>query len=316
MISPTVSIILPNRNYAAFIPDAIASIKAQILTDWECIIIDDASTDNSVDVIKSLIADDNRFKLVTNQEPIGISAARNIGLELATGEYISFLDSDDCYTEYFLEMLVQLARKANVEIAGALSKRVDGDFHFKLSDTKWNTDDYVIYEDPLDMAQRGDTRKWIWIWRKIYKRSLFKEVHFHNEMKVNGDDVIFMLDLQWRVPRIAESNIDGVYHRVHNTSISNTNNVFNLERIKMFPILFKHIRENLVDKYDKKFWNYFYNAIFLSMLIECIIRFADYLTEQDKKDIKKVLRKSCRLIVKRLLPFKNRLLCRYLAWIM
>ena len=96
MKGPTVSIILPNRNYGRFIPDAINSIKAQTLTDWECIIIDDASTDDSVDVIKELISGDGRFKLAVNSESVGISATRNVGLDMATGEYIAFLDSDDC----------------------------------------------------------------------------------------------------------------------------------------------------------------------------------------------------------------------------
>ena len=143
--TPTVSIIVPNRNYAAFIPDAIASIKAQTLTDWECIIVDDASTDNSVDVFKNLIAGDDRFKLVANTEAIGISAARNIGLNMATGEYIAFLDSDDCYAEFFLEMLVGIARRANVPVAGCLNKIVDEKFHFQPSGAKWNTHDYVVF---------------------------------------------------------------------------------------------------------------------------------------------------------------------------
>ena len=207
MSNPTVSIILPNRNYAAFLPDAIASIKAQTLTDWECIIVDDASTDNSVDVINGLIADDNRFKLIVNKTSRGISTSRNLGINAATGEYISFLDSDDCYAEFFLEMLVKLAREADVEVAGALAKIVDEDFHFKVSDTKWNTYDYIFLENPLDMIKAPQVRKWIWCWRKIYKRSLLKHIRFRDEMKVNGDDVMFMLDLQWHIPRIAESNI-------------------------------------------------------------------------------------------------------------
>lgn len=310
--NPVVSIIVPNRNYAPFIGDAIASIKAQTLTDWECIIIDDASTDNSVEVFRQLIGDDDRFKLIVNPEPRGISTSRNIGLNLATGEYVSFLDSDDCYAEYFLEMLVKLARDTNVDIAGALSKNVDQDFHFKLSDTKWNTYDYVFYKDPFDLIQTPEKRKWIWVWRKIYKRSLFKELRFRDDMKINGDDVMFMLDLQWHVPRIVESNIEGVYHRIHKSSITSK---FNIDRVKMFPLLFRYIRDDLMDKYDKKFWDAFYPGLFTLMLHEAFVRFGDVLTEQDKKDLKQVLAQACKIISKKKLSFKQRLLCRYLTWI-
>ena len=315
MNNPIVSVILPNRNYADFISDAINSIKAQTLSDWECIIIDDASTDNSVDVIKNLIDGDNRFKLVVNKESVGVSATRNIGLDMAKGEYIAFLDSDDCYTEYFMEMLVNLARKTDADIVGSTVRFVDGYFQFKPCNTKWNTNDYIVFDNPIDMEMAPQNRKWIWIWRRIYKRSLLENVRFHDEMKINGDDITFMLDLVWRVPKIIESNFDAVYHRVHPLSITSEYQNFNLERVAMFPRLFKYMRENLLDKYDKKFLKLLYKNLFLYMLSECLIKHSVKLTEQNKQDLRKLLSDACKLIVKKYLPFKHRLLCRYLTWI-
>ena len=316
MKCPIVSIILPNRNYEKFIPDAIDSIKAQTLTDWECIIIDDASTDNSVEVIKAQIGDDARFKLVVNPEPIGISATRNVGLNAATGEYIAFLDSDDCYFEYFLEMLVTVARQTNVDVVGAYSKIVDVNFHFKPSGATWNPNDYQVYDNPRDiLLAPSNNRKFVWIWRRIYKRSILKDVRFHDEMKVNGDDIMFMADLMWRVPRFIEMNIDGVYHRSHGSSISSVHQMFNMERVKIFPLIFKHIRDNLLDKYDKDFLSEFYPGLFMLLLTECFIKFGDKLTFQNKKDLRKLLASASRVIVKKYLPFKQRLLCRYLIWI-
>ena len=312
---PTVSIIVPNRNYEKFVHDAIASIKAQTLPDWECIIIDDASTDNSVEVIKGLIDGDDRFKLVVNPESIGISATRNIGLNMATGEYIAFLDSDYCYAEYFLEMLVTVARNTNVEVVGALTKIVDTRFSFKLSDTKWNANDYVVYDNPRDVLLAPANRKFVWIWRRIYKRSLLQDVRFHEEMKLNGDDITFMADLLWRVPRVVELNVEGVYHRTHDTSVSSVNQTFNIDRVKIFPLLFKHIRQDLLDKYDKDFLREMYSGLFQLLLSECFIKFGDRLTFKNKQDLKKVMSDACRFIVKKYLPFKQRLLCRYLIWI-
>lgn len=316
MKGPTVSIILPNRNYGRFISDAINSIKAQTLTDWECIIIDDASTDDSVDIIKGLISGDDRFKLAVNPESVGISATRNVGLDMASGEYIAFLDSDDCYTEYFLEMLVTLARNTNIGIVGALSKTVDVDFHFRPSGAKWNITDYKVYDNPRDMLLiPAANRKFVWIWRRIYKRELLKDVRFHDEMKVNGDDIIFMADLMWRVPQFIELDVEGVYHRSHGSSVSSVQQMFNIERVKIFPILFKYMREELLDKYDKGFLSEFYSGLFMLLLSECFIKFGDKLTFKDKKDLRKIMASACRFIVKKYLPFKQRLLCRYLTWI-
>ena len=159
MESPKVSIILPNRNYADFISDAISSVKAQTLTDWECIIIDDASSDDSVNVVKRCIRGDDRFKLVVNPESIGVSATRNIGLDMATGEYIAFLDSDDCYMEYFLEMLVSLAEKTKAEVVGATTRFVNAYYKFRPTHEKWNTNNYIVYDDPVDMQAAPQNRK-------------------------------------------------------------------------------------------------------------------------------------------------------------
>jgi len=315
MSNPIVSIILPNRNYADFIPDAIASIKAQTLTDWECIIIDDASTDDSVSVVKNLIRGDDRFKLVVNPEAIGVSATRNIGLDMATGEYIAFLDSDDCYMEYFLEMLVGLARNTKADIVGSTTAFVNAYFRFQPSKRSWNTNNYIVYDNPMDMEKASQNRKWIWIWRRIYKRELLKDIRFHDEMKINGDDITFMLDLLHRVPNVVESNFDGVYHRVHSLSITSIFQEFNLERVEMFPRLFKYMRENLLDKYDKRFLRLLYKNLFLYMLSECFIKRSARLTEQNKQDLRDLLSRACKLIMKEYLPADHQLLCEYLRWI-
>ena len=312
MKEPTVSIVLPNRDYASFLPDAIASIKAQTLTDWECIIIDDASTDNSVEVIKNLIADDDRFELIVNPVSKGVSVCRNLGINAARGKYVSFLDSDDCYAEYFLEMMVELAWKANVDIVGARIRAVDENFHFNVSDTKWNTYDYVILNKNDDIVPQVENGKWIW--RKIYKRSLLQDIRFRQELSLKGDAVIFALDLLWRVPRVVESKIEGIYHRIHDSSMTNRQRAFDMNRMKTFPLMFKYVREEFYDKYDKEVWGHFYNGMFFDMLSECL-EYTEILKKQDKKDLRKVISNACDFIVTKHLSFRNRLLCRYLRWI-
>ncbi len=98
-----ISIIIPNHNKAQYIAETLASVRAQIFQDWEAIIVDDASTDDSVAVIEKFITGDGRFKLIRNDECKGGSASRNIGIKNAIGGYVMFLDSDDILTRDCLQ---------------------------------------------------------------------------------------------------------------------------------------------------------------------------------------------------------------------
>jgi glycosyltransferase involved in cell wall biosynthesis len=89
-----VSIIIPTYNYEAFITATLDSVKNQTFTNWECLIIDDGSTDNTRQKVMEFVADDKRFKYFY-QKNGGVSKARNYGIQQAQGEYIQFLDGDD-----------------------------------------------------------------------------------------------------------------------------------------------------------------------------------------------------------------------------
>lgn len=92
---PGVTIVIPCYNEERFVADAIESVRRQSLADWECIVIDDASTDRSVKVIWEAVAGDDRFRVLRHRVNAGLSAARNTGLRAARGRFITFLDSDD-----------------------------------------------------------------------------------------------------------------------------------------------------------------------------------------------------------------------------
>ncbi len=91
---PIVSIIVPCYNYGKYIPEALQSIAGQTFTDWECIIVNDGSTDNSQSVIESFISGDARFSLI-NISNSGVSVARNTGVAHSKGKYIFPLDADN-----------------------------------------------------------------------------------------------------------------------------------------------------------------------------------------------------------------------------
>jgi succinoglycan biosynthesis protein ExoO len=113
-VNPKVSVIIPAYNTEAYIGEAIKSALEQTLHDIEVIVVDDASSDKTVEIAKSFI--DQRLKVIVNQQNVGAAAARNRALRAAQGEWIAVLDSDDWYAPERLEKLVSLADEKNADM--------------------------------------------------------------------------------------------------------------------------------------------------------------------------------------------------------
>lgn len=114
-MSPKVSVIIPCYNQAAWLPKAVASLQAQTLGNWECIVVDDGSKDNTAEVVSNLALLEKRVRLV--QQPNGGSAAaRDRGLQEAKGEYVQFLDADDTIAPEKLEKQVAEMERDEADI--------------------------------------------------------------------------------------------------------------------------------------------------------------------------------------------------------
>jgi glycosyltransferase involved in cell wall biosynthesis len=94
---PLVSIITPVYNAARWLTETLDSVRSQTLTDWEHILVDDGSTDNSGSIVEAAVREDSRFHLLRTAHNEGPAKARNIGLESARGRFIAFLDADDLW---------------------------------------------------------------------------------------------------------------------------------------------------------------------------------------------------------------------------
>lgn len=108
-----ISIITPSYNSKRFIKETIDSVLSQTYQNWEMIIVDDCSDDNSVNYIRNLIKNDSRIKLITLEKNLGAAEARNKALEVAKGRYIAFLDSDDVWYPNKLEKQIAFMQKNN-----------------------------------------------------------------------------------------------------------------------------------------------------------------------------------------------------------
>lgn len=120
MMTYKISVIIPTYNRAHIITDALESVLLQTYSNWECIIIDDGSTDDSERIIKEFIFTDNRFKFIKrpSSRNKGAATCRNIGLENATGDYIQFLDSDDFIAINKFEVQIKFLKNENLTTIG------------------------------------------------------------------------------------------------------------------------------------------------------------------------------------------------------
>ena len=118
---PTFSIIIPTYNRVTVIAHSLNSILAQTFQDWECLVVDDSSTDNTREIVQKYCNSDSRFRYILNKEKKGANGARNTGIKQAKGRYVSFLDSDDSWHSDMLEQ--QLSKyTSDIDISCVYSK--------------------------------------------------------------------------------------------------------------------------------------------------------------------------------------------------
>jgi glycosyltransferase involved in cell wall biosynthesis len=137
---PKVSIIIPTRNRSKFLEEAVRSVLAQTYRDFEIIIIDDASTDTTSDIISQKFASDiksRRIKYIRNEKQMERGFSRNIGVDISRGEYIALLDDDDMWLPFHLEILVNFLdtnKSVNLVFSNFINYSLEGALEKAWSD--------------------------------------------------------------------------------------------------------------------------------------------------------------------------------------
>ena len=134
---PEISIITPSYNSSNYLNETIVSVLNQTFQDWEWLITDDCSTDNSVEILEE--QNDPRIKVFKAKKNGGAGHARNISLENATGRFITFLDADDFWESNFLEEMVNFMKSENAELAYSTYSRCDENLSPILGDFEADT---------------------------------------------------------------------------------------------------------------------------------------------------------------------------------
>jgi glycosyltransferase involved in cell wall biosynthesis len=211
-----ISIIIPVYNTEQYIERCIQSILGQTLQDFEIIIVNDVTQDNSMAIIKKYAAEDSRFIIVENSQNMGQMWARREGYRRASGDYFVFCDSDDYLPKNALEVLYTaiLTEKADI-ISGALqrvtSKRKGGTFKNRLS---YGTDSIAVYKSLLDRELLHN------LCGKIYNRKLFDNNDYETfAHQTNGEDAMLFYQIVANIKRIKVIN-DVVYYYIYNPKSS------------------------------------------------------------------------------------------------
>ena len=191
---PALTIIVPVYNAEKYIEDCVESILAQSFKDFELILVDDESSDNSGEICDRYQRKDTRVRVI-HQKNKGVSGARNAGLDISKGDYIAFVDSDDFLDGEIYEKLFDGLLKSNADMAVCGFKRVSSEEAFYNIDRSNNVAEYQEYvfskeecvkslfslNDIVDVAA----------WNKLYKKSIFENVRYP-EGRIYEDTYLIM----------------------------------------------------------------------------------------------------------------------------
>ncbi len=211
-MGPKVSIIIPCFNQEQFLEDTLKSVFNQTYDNWECLIIDDESTDSSTNIAERWCKQDSRYKLFQKKNG-GISSARNYGLNHATGDYIQFLDGDDLLCNNKLDTSLTHAKNNEEVIITSFNHIKNGK---KLPPFCNLRKDYFTYENIL---LKWDADFSIPIHCGLFKKSTVGDFRFDDKI-IAGEDWIFWLFLYEKRSSTCFINEELVVYRLHDKSIT------------------------------------------------------------------------------------------------
>ena len=199
-MNPKISVIVPMYNVEKYLHFCISSILNQTMQDFEIILVDDCSTDRTVEIAKSFR--DSRIMIIENEKNFGMPGpVRNIGLERACGEYIYFMDSDDAIVPDALEILINLAEKHVADVVSSISyfSPVNNEFQ-SFKDTNFIISKLGTLEKIPNEFQKKIIQEFCQghgsclMWQKLFNHSFLKKnnIKFRN---VHCEDQVFLLEL-------------------------------------------------------------------------------------------------------------------------
>ena len=200
-----VSVIIPVYNTEQYLHQCLDSIIGQTLEDIEIICVDDGSSDSSLDILREYEKKDTRIKIL-QQENAGAGAARNKGMEIATGEYLSFLDSDDFFENEMLEDAYKTAKQYEADFVVFKSNQ------YQTENGEFVTTNWVVREKELPPYQPFTYRQLTdnvfkvfvgWAWDKLYNRQFVQQKGLRFQEQRTSNDLLFVFSALVLAKKIA-----------------------------------------------------------------------------------------------------------------
>ena len=264
MNTPKISVIIPIYNDELYLNDTLQSVQNQIFTNFECLCINDGSTDKTEEIIDKFVKKDSRFVKI-NQENGGVSAARNTGLNAAKGEYLFFIDHDDLIPNYTLENLLSAAEKFGADMArGRMMMIAENCTTEELPKSNSQNKKERFFDNPLTDFYRHIRRKyklWCYVWQCLFKRSVIKNIRFVEELRAGGEDNLFMFEVVSKIKNFVQIDDIVACHRFSKISI--TLNGFNPVLIRNFDTMIPYIYKKyaVAENIDKRLLWWVYHKV-------------------------------------------------------
>ncbi|HFT7330248.1 TPA: glycosyltransferase [Klebsiella pneumoniae] len=204
--SALVSVVIPVHDAAEYISDTLSSILSQSLQDIEVIIIDDNSADDTLKLLQSFAANDSRIRLLNNSQNIGAGASRNMGLKIASGEYIIFLDDDDYADANMLKRMYDHAALLQADVVICRCQSLDLQTH-SYAPMPWSVRVDLLPQKELFSSDEithnfFDAFIW-WPWDKLFRRQAILDTGLQFQDLRTTNDLFFVSAFMLLTKRMA-----------------------------------------------------------------------------------------------------------------
>ena len=259
-----ISVIIPVYNVGPYLHKCINSVLNQTFQNFELILVDDGSTDNSGIICDEYALMDKRIKVI-HQKNAGQSAARNNGFEISRGEYICFLDSDDWFSNNALEIFINTIKNYDVEIVMIkLLETYSENIEYKAKDNlKLLTSNECINSLLNDQYYLNNPCN------KIYKRELIQKLKFPVGMIY--EDFYIIIDRFLQIKRLAYTEKACLFYRIRNSSTTHCN--FSKKSLQYIDSL-EHVNNRALEINRKDLW-YFYSNQLLGSYMEYSLKLSN-----------------------------------------
>lgn len=237
------SIIIPVYNSEAFLEKCLTSLLRQTMSNFEILLINDGSTDNSLFICENFAANDTRVKVFT-QSNAGQSKARNVGLDNARGEYITFVDSDDWVDRDYYQRLLETAQKYDADVVcGSIIRERKYSRKFRI-----NYQDEEVYIFPQQKIDAAKVPDMCYVWNKVYKKSFLDSINLRFIEGMFFEDVDFVTRAVYFSNKIV--TVPGTYYHYWTNTNSTVKTMRKSDRKRFDSIVSKKYVLEFFKKYN------------------------------------------------------------------